>query len=77
MVGTGANRTPLTKVHPVLLGKQNNEGGSSLLAQHRQMYNERMHQRPDGPGHGGQRPPPPGQGGPPGQVSNIFVIRII
>lgn len=72
MVGTGANRTPLTKVHPVLLGKQNNEGGSSLLAQHRQMHNERMQYQTQrsGPGQG-----PPNQGGPPqGQVSSFIII---
>ena len=56
MVGTGANRMPLTKVHPILLGKQNNSeksGGSSLLAQSRQMHSERM-QSGGGGGGGGQ-----------------------
>ena len=55
MVGTGANRMPLTKVHPILLGKQNksDSGGSSLLAQSRQMHNERMQSGPSGGG-GGQ-----------------------
>ena len=55
MVGTGANRMPLTKVHPILLGKQNNSeksGGSSLLAQSRQMHSERM--QSGGGGGGGQ-----------------------
>lgn len=40
MVGTGANRMPLTKIHPILLGKQKAEG-TSLLAQHRQQFEER------------------------------------
>ena len=55
MVGTGANRMPLTKVHPILLGKQNNDNkpGNSLLAQHRQMHNDRMQQQ--------QRQQSPGQ----------------
>lgn len=63
MVGTGANRTPLTKVHPILLGKK--KGGSdspSLLAQHRQQHQERMQQQ-------NNSGPPPNQnnqmGGPP------------
>ena len=52
MVGTGANRMPLTKIHPILLGKQsggNSEGGS-LLAKHRQQHNERMQQHGRGAG---------------------------
>lgn len=45
MVGTGANRMPLTKIHPILLGQQKGDGGPSLLAQHRQQHQERLHQR--------------------------------
>lgn len=70
MVGTGANRTPLTKVHPVLLGKQSSDNSTSLLAQHRQMHNERRQQtqRPSpNQGHGG---PPSGQMG--GQYGNQY-----
>jgi len=84
MVGTGANRMPLTKVHPILLGKQNNNeksGGSSLLAQSRQMHSERMQSGPSGGGQMGQRPPGGGfsnpYGGqqqypPPNQYNNSF-----
>ena len=54
MVGTGANRMPLTKIHPILLGQQKsgNEGAGgggrdsrpSLLAHHRQQHQERLQQ---------------------------------
>ncbi|XP_047145048.1 splicing factor 1 isoform X1 [Hydra vulgaris] len=45
MVGTGANRMPLTKVHPILLGQQkSSSNGSSLLSQYRQQHQERRQQ---------------------------------
>lgn len=51
MVGTGANRTPLTKVHPVLLGKKKggNDSSPSLLAQHRQQHQDRMQHQQGNP----------------------------
>lgn len=50
MVGTGANRTPLTKIHPVLLGQQKGasdgrQGGGSLLAHHRQQFQANQERR--------------------------------
>ena len=50
MVGTGANRMPLTKIHPILLGKQKSEG-SSLLAHHRQQFEERRQDQQQQMGH--------------------------
>lgn len=61
MVGTGANRMPLKKIHPILLGKQKAEG-TSLLAQHRQQFEER---RQDNQSE--KSPMPPGGGGRPPQ----------
>jgi len=53
MVGTGANRTPLTKVHPVLLGKKGGDSGSSLLSKHRQQHQEKLQgNSPQGQGRG-------------------------
>ena len=84
MVGTGANRTPLTKVHPILLGKQTSSGGggggSSLLAKHRQMHIDRMQQQSGGSGPvggGGEGGGSGGGGGGGGGSGQVFIANFI